>query len=145
MAARARVTRSIDLQSEPAPKDPYIGRTPTTVDIKLGVRDIMRLSLGMRTTDRLQGSLAFGSIAIFALAASATFAAISIAADGGYLATMLTAAAAFLIMLTAGMTFNWHTVERIRRSVTEATASSGRTGSRRSRRARKARRRSRRK
>lgn len=141
MAARARVTRSIDLQSEPAPKDPYIGRTPTTVDIKLGVRDIVRLSLGLRTADRLQGSLAFGVIASLALAASAIFATISIAADGGYVATMLTAAAAFLIMLAAGMTFNWHTVERIRRSVTETAATSGGTDSRRSRRARKTRRR----
>lgn len=138
--ARARVTRSIDLQSEPAPKDPYIGRTPTTVDIKLGVRDIVRLSLGLRTTDRLQGPLAFGSIAGLALAASAIFATISITADGHYLATMLTAAAAFLVMLAAGMIFNWHTVERVRRSVTETAATSGRSIGRRRRRNRKARR-----
>jgi hypothetical protein len=96
--------------------------------------------MGLRTADRLQGSLAFGSIAGLALTASAIFAAISIAADGGYLATMLTATAAFLIMLAAGMTFNWHTVERIRSSVTGSTAGKGRTDRQRSRRARKARR-----
>lgn len=126
MTERSRTPRAMDLRGEPggdAPRDAHIRRTPSpsSWNFDLGLRDMIKLSLGMKTADRIQGPLAFTSIAVLAILAGVAFGLLSVHAGGGYYANMSVAVGVFAAMMTCGMWFNWHTIDRVRREIADAS------------------------
>ncbi|MDG4764098.1 hypothetical protein O7632_08260 [Solwaraspora sp. WMMD406] len=125
MTERSRAPRAMDLRGEPggdAPRDAHIRRTPSpsSWNFDLGLRDMIKVSLGMKTADRIQGPLAFTSIAVLAILAGVAFCLLSVHAGGGYYANMSVAIGVFAAMMTCGMWFNWHTIDRVRREIADA-------------------------
>lgn len=121
----------MDLRGEPggdSPRDAHIRRTrvPNSMRVDLGLPEMIKLSLGMTTADRIHGPIAAFSIAIpavIAIGAGVAFGFVSLSAGGGYLATILVTCGTFAAVLGSATWFIQRQTDRAR---PETRSSAGR-------------------